>query len=134
MWEQRSHAAAARFTERREQEDRAPRLATVIPDLESLKLEVQERRGTWPSADPEGSHLRRIVVSTAPALFLITCHDPECRDGGYDMTPVVMRALRARQPRFEGADQCRGHVGSADCQRLIKVVGDAAYRQRQQST
>jgi hypothetical protein len=132
MWEQRSHAAAQRFADRREQEDRAPRLATMIPTLESLKLDVQERRGTWPSANPEGSHVRRIVVSTAPALFLITCHDPECRDGGYDVTSLVMRALRARESRFEAADQCRGHVGSADCQRVIKVFGSAAYHQPQQ--
>jgi len=95
-----------------------------------LQLAVEERRGTWPSATPEGSHMRRVVVQTAPALFLITCHDPECRDGGHDVTTLVMRALRARQLRFEGADQCFGHVGSADCQRVIRFLGTAAYRAR----
>jgi len=132
MWEQRSHAAAQRFTDRREHEDRAPRLAALIPSLESLKLEVQETRGTWPSADPEGSHLRLVVVETAPAVFVITCHDPQCRDGGYDVTALVMRALRSREPRFECADQCRGRIGTADCQRTIKVFGTAAYRQPQE--
>ncbi len=130
MWEHRSHAAAQRFAERREHEDRAPRLAALIPNLESLKLDVEERRGTWPSADPEGSHVRRVVVSTAPALFMITCHDAQCRDGGYDLTALVMRALRAREPRFEAADQCRGSVGSAECQRAIRVVGSATYYPR----
>lgn len=71
--------------------------------------------------------MRRIVVSTAPALFFITCHDPQCRDGGHDLTAVVMRALRARQPRFESVDRCQGRIGSADCQRAIRVVGTAEY-------
>ncbi len=127
-WEQRGHGAAQRFAERRQREQESPRLAVLIPALESLKLTVEERRGTWPSATPEGSHVRHVVVPTAPALFVITCHDPECREGGHDVTTLVMRALRAREPRFEGKNQCYGHVGSADCQRTIRFVGTAAYR------
>ncbi|HVJ21044.1 MAG TPA: hypothetical protein VM686_36790 [Polyangiaceae bacterium] len=127
-WEQKSQGATQRFAERLQQEHEAPRLAALIPALESLKLAVEERRGTWPSATPEGSHVRHVVVPSAPALFLITCHDPECRDGGHDVTALVMRALRARELRFEGKAQCYGHVGSADCQRAIRFVGTAAYR------
>jgi hypothetical protein len=127
MWESRKHAAAQRFAERREREDNAPRLATMIPDLESLKLSIEERQGSSPGVNPEGSHVRHVLVPTAPALFLITCHDPECREGGHDVTTLVMRALRAREPRFEAADQCYGAIGSANCQRVIRFVGTATY-------
>ena len=127
-WEQKSHSAAERFAERRQRENEAPRLSAVIPNLESLRLAVEERRGTWPSATPDGSHIRHVVVPTAPALFLITCHDPECRDGGHDVTTLVMRALRAGEQHFEGTARCYGHVGSADCQRVIHFVGTATYR------
>ena len=127
MWDHQNQSAAQRYAERRDRENGAARLREQIPDIRSLCLDIEERRGTWPSADPEGSHVRRIVVATAPALFLITCHDPQCRDGGHDVTALVMRALRAREPRFEGADRCSGRVGSADCQRAIRFVGTAEY-------
>jgi len=127
MWDHQNQTAAQRYAERREREDTAPRLRAQIPDIRSLRLDVEERRGSWPSATPEGSHVRRIVVATAPAVFLITCHDPECREGGHDVTVLVMRALRAREARFEGVDRCPGRVGSADCQRAIRFVGVAEY-------
>jgi hypothetical protein len=126
MWDQH-HAAAQRFADRRQREDGAPRLQTQIPSLRSLRLDIEERRGTWPSADPQGSHMRRIVVSTAPAMFLITCHDPDCRDGGHDVTATIMRALRSRESRFEGSDHCPGRIGSADCQRTIRFLATAEY-------
>jgi len=127
MWDNQNNSAAQRFAERRQQEDAAPRLSALIPALRRLFLEVEERSGGWPSPDPAGSHVRHIVVSSAPALFLITCHDPSCRDGGHDVTATVMRALRARQSSFTGEDRCSGRVGSADCQRLIRFVGNAEY-------
>jgi len=127
-WDQKGYGAAQRFAERKQREDEAPRLALLIPALESLRLTVEERRGSSASASPEGSHVRHVVVSTAPALFLITCHDTECREGGHDVTTLVMRALRAKEGSFEGSHQCRGHVGSADCHRTIRFVGTAAYR------
>jgi hypothetical protein len=127
MWDNQHQAAAQRYAERRQQEDAAPRLTTQVPALKSLCLAIEERSGTWTSPDPGGSHVRHIVVSTAPALFLITCHDPVCREGGHDVTPSVMRALRAGQASFAGEDRCRGQVGSADCQRSIRYVGSATY-------
>jgi hypothetical protein len=67
----RGRAAAERSSERRRREDEAPRLAAVIPELESLRLEVSEKRGDIGVA--EASHIRRVVVDHAPALFLIPC-------------------------------------------------------------
>ncbi|HVJ21530.1 MAG TPA: hypothetical protein VM686_39235 [Polyangiaceae bacterium] len=127
MWDNQHHAAAQRYAERRQQEDAAPRLLTQVPALKSLVLDIQERSGGWPSPDPAGSHVRHIVVSTAPALFLIMCHDPACRDGGHDITSAVMRALRAGQTTFTGEDRCTGRLGSADCQRHIRFAATATY-------
>jgi hypothetical protein len=126
MWETRNNAAQ-RFAERREREEGAPRLLALIPGLKSLELDIQERRGTWPEPTPEGSYVRHVVVSSAPAVFFVTCHDPLCRDGGHELTSLVMRALRSRQPRFETGEPCPGHVGTADCQRTIRVVGKVSY-------
>jgi hypothetical protein len=105
-------------------------LLAVIPGLQSLELDIRERRGTWPEPTPEGSYLRHVVVSSAPALFFITCHDPICRDGGHDLTSLVMRALRSHETRFEATGRCQGRLGSADCQRTISVVGKVSYEPR----
>jgi hypothetical protein len=123
----RNDEAAQRFAERRRREDDAPRLTTEITDLESLVLEVEERRSgiSYPGA----THVRRIVVETAPALFVLPCHDSHCKEGGHDVTYAVMRALQARQVRFEGDDACGGLIGASACQCVLHYVGTATYRQ-----
>ncbi|MCL2723490.1 MAG: hypothetical protein FWD69_03545 [Polyangiaceae bacterium] len=122
----RNRDAANRFAERRRREDEAPRLHTEVPPLETLKLELEERRSGVASA--EVSHIRRVVVATAPALFEVPCSNPSCHDGGHDLTSPVMSALRARSPRFEGEDTCYGQVGNASCERVLKYVATATYR------
>ena len=44
-------AAAQRSAERRERENRAPRLAAEVPDLVSLNLEIEESSGGSPVAE-----------------------------------------------------------------------------------
>jgi hypothetical protein len=124
----RAGEAAQRSAERRRRQDEAPRLITLIPRLESLRLEVEEHRGGLSVA--EARHIRRIVVEHAPALFELTCQDSSCEGGGHDLTAIVMRALRAGEGRFEGEDVCRGSVGTAaaHCGRVLRFVGVAAYR------
>jgi hypothetical protein len=76
------------------------------------------------------SHIRRIVVANAPALFEIPCQDPSCEGGGHDLTSVVMRALRMNETRFVGEDVCNGRVGTAqaDCARVLHFSGEAEYK------
>jgi hypothetical protein len=126
MMNRRNMEAAQRQAERRRREDDAPRLAQTIPKLENLRLEIEERRPGISSA--ENAHIRRIVVLHAPALFLMQCQDPQCKDGGHDVTASIMRALRAHEPRFAGEDACNGWVGNAVCQRVLHYVGVAEYR------
>jgi hypothetical protein len=124
MW-RRNQEAAQRFAERRQREDDAVRLSATVPGLESLRLEMQESRSGI--SNPEASHIRRIVVSSAPALFVLPCHDTQCKEGGHDITADILSALRARKLRFEGEDPCSGVVGSANCQRILRYVGVATY-------
>ncbi len=119
-------AAALRAAERRERENAAPRLSSEVPDLASLRLEVEERSGTISAMQPK--YIRLIVVTSAPALFLIPCGDSNCTDGGHDVTGMVMSALRAHKTHFGGDDECRGSVGTSVCARVVHFEATAAYR------
>jgi hypothetical protein len=118
--------AAERFAERRRREEEAPRLGAEVPTLESLRLNVEERRAGGSMS--EAAHVRRIVVERAPALFVLPCHDSSCKEGGHDITHEVMRALRERSERFTGEHPCNGQVGSAECHRVLVYVGTATYK------
>lgn len=120
--------AAQRFAERRKREDDAPRLSTVVPRLDTLRLEVEERRGVALSA--ESKHVRHVVVAGAPALFVVPCGDRECKDGGHDLTDAILRPLSTGATTFSIDDACPGSVGNgrAACGRVVHVTANATYR------
>ena len=118
--------ASLRFEERRRRENEAPRLHTAVPHLATLRLEVEERRGSMVS--PETKHARHIVVDSAPALFIIPCGDSSCRDGGHDVTYALMQALTAGRERCELDDTCNGSVGNIPCGRMLHIVAVSTYR------
>ncbi|HEV3192223.1 MAG TPA: hypothetical protein VGY54_17040 [Polyangiaceae bacterium] len=120
--------AAIRFAERRRREDEAPRLREVVPELATLKLEVEERHGAMATSVGAPKHVRLVVVDNAPALFALPCGDASCRDGGYDVTDGVLRHLRAREGQFELEDSCMGNVGTASCGRTLHLTAIATYR------
>ena len=122
----RNFEAAQRAAERRRREDEAERLIAVAPKLDSLRLELGERRGEV--ALPESAHIKRVSVQHAPALFEIPCLDSWCKEGGHDITADVLRELRSGATRFEGEHACAGRSGVADCQRVLRYVGIATYR------
>lgn len=121
----RNAEAANRSAERRKREDEAPRLIAKVPGLETLRLEVFERSSSI--VRPEHTHVRHVVVPTAPALFYMPCHDTQCRDGGHDLTHEIMAALQRRAERFDGEHACPGSAGSANCSRVLGYVGIATY-------
>jgi hypothetical protein len=119
----RNSPRALQSADRRLREDRAPRLRDQVPSLVRLQLDISDR-----SADAEGSeHSRRVVVETAPALFLVPCGDPRCMGGEHDLTSVVMSALRSRRTAFQGEDHCCGLIGAGPCSRVLRFDGVAAY-------
>jgi hypothetical protein len=117
--------AAMRNAERRRREDEAPRLIARVPRLESLTLEIEERRPGAVSADVQ--HVKRVVVASAPALFDLSCCDRSCRDGGHDITRSVLLELERGSTRFEGEDVCHGTIGSSTCSRILKYIAVASY-------
>jgi hypothetical protein len=125
MPHRRNSPAAERFAERRRREDEAPKLASQVPTLVSLRLEIEERAGSGATR-----YIRTFIVDHAPAIFLVPCGDPRCLDGGHDLTTEVLRALRARDVSFEVTDECPGSVGtnSSPCVRVVHVRGTAEYR------
>ena len=124
MWRQ-NREVTRRTAERRQREDEAPRLAVTIPALQGLRLEVLEHSSSI--SHPEHTHVRHVVVASAPALFVVPCHDTQCKDGGHDLTNEILAALRTQKVRFEGEDACSGVVGSAGCSRILGYVAVAEY-------
>jgi hypothetical protein len=122
----RNSEAAQRFAERRRREDAAPRIREVVPNLATLRLEIDERRGASNAGDPK--HVRLVVVDSAPALFNLPCGDHACKDGGHDMTDNVLRALQAGATRFELEDTCHGNVGKAFCGAVMHILITATYQ------
>lgn len=118
--------AAERAQARRELENAAPRLAAEVPNLATLKLELEEHEGS--ARRPEQNHIRHIVVPSAPALLIVPCGDSRCKDGGHDITREVMRSLRAGETRFQGQDACQGSQGSGLCVRVLHYTGIATYK------
>jgi hypothetical protein len=122
----RNTEAAQRFAERRRREDESPRLTAVVPALASLRLEIEERRGSTTAGNPK--HVRLVVVDSAPALFDIPCGDHACRDGGHDVTQSILRGLQSGQAKIEVEDTCHGSLGSAMCGTVMNVVATATYK------
>jgi hypothetical protein len=118
--------AAGRAAERRQREAEAPRLAQIVPTLSTLRLEIQEHSANI--SRPQSVHTRHVVVASAPALFVLPCHDSQCKDGGHDVTDQILAALRAGQLRFEAEHACQGAVGTVPCSRVLSYVGIATYR------
>jgi hypothetical protein len=67
-------------------------------------------------------------VDAAPALFLLPCSDPACKEGGHDVTSSILHGLTTGSTRFEVEDACHGDVGNARCGRMIKVTALATYK------
>jgi hypothetical protein len=121
----RSREAFLRFAERRRREDEAERLQSEVPQLRALKLEIEEHRGS--SALAETKHVRHVVVARAPALFVLPCGDPDCREGGHDLTESLMSKLREGVIEFVVEHECRGDVRGAMCDRLVRIRGACSY-------
>ena len=114
--------AAVRSAERRRRETEAPRLLREVPGLKSLRIEIVEHLSTGTS-----KHVKLVVVAHAPALFDIPCGDPDCQDGGHDVTRELMGSLRARERDASGKSDCPGSVRSGNCNRRITYQMKAEY-------
>jgi hypothetical protein len=121
----RSREAFLRFAERRRREDEARRLQSEVPPLRTLRLEIEEHRGS--STLAETKHVRHVVVTRAPALFVLPCGDGDCRDGGHDLTEAMMTHLRDREDEFVVEHACSGDIRGAHCDRVVRVRASSTY-------
>jgi hypothetical protein len=108
---------------RREREQSAPRLLTTVPQLAGLMIEVEEY-----SQIACTKYKKRFHVESAPAWFELRCNDERCDHGGYDLTHLIVHALRARAVRSHGDLSCDGTTGTANCSRRIHYELYANYR------
>ncbi len=125
----RSSDAYRRALDRRKRQDSAQRLRDAVPELESLNLEIRERRVGMPGH--EVHHKRFVVVDRAPALFDFPCSDRACEDGGHELTHVVLRHLRRHEETFEGSHLCQGNARDGACKYELHFVAHATYRERE---
>jgi hypothetical protein len=121
----RSREAFLRFAERRRREDEARRLQSEVPRLRTLRLEIEEHRGS--STLAETKHVRHVVVARAPALFVLPCGDTDCRDGGHDVTDAVMQSMCEQATEFVVEHECLGDVRGARCDRVVRIKAAATY-------
>jgi hypothetical protein len=122
----RTSATTQRTVDRREREVAAPRLHDEVPNLLTLNIEIEERRGG--ELVGMGSYVRRVVVDRAPALFAIPCGDKSCQDGGHDVTREIMNAVRRGATTLTGEHACGGYLGgSAPCATTIHYKIVATY-------
>jgi hypothetical protein len=110
-------------TEKRQREQSAQRLATAIPRLTGLMLEVEEH-----SAIACVKYKKRFHVGSAPALFELRCNDERCEHGGYNLTHEIVRVLRSHTTRSRGDVTCDGMTGKAFCGRRIHYELFAEYQ------
>jgi hypothetical protein len=110
---------------RREREEAAKRLAEVVPELESLKLDISD------TADYEGalpvSYIRHVIVTMAPAMFDLPCGDKKCEEGGHDVTRKMMRRLRRGDTHWSVKSKCRGSKKGEPCTRELEFEVEAEY-------
>jgi hypothetical protein len=115
----RGRELAEHTAARRRREDEAPRLTAEVPTLATLSLTIEERRAGGIIISP---HIRRVVVETAPAIFIVPCGASGCAQGMHDLTYAVVRELRSGATQFSGETSCDG----CDC--VMRHAGNATYR------
>jgi hypothetical protein len=111
--------AKQRSVDRRQREDDAPRLIEEVRRLASLDIVVD---------NGGNKYVWRIVVERAPALFELACPEESCTNGGHDLTRQIMQGLRMTSAEITGESTCRGDLPSGSCNRVVKYVASATYR------
>jgi hypothetical protein len=109
---------------RREREKEAQRLREVVPKLESLRIEVDEKHPGQDEADV--SHIKIVQVAHAPAMFDLPCCDRTC-DGGHDVTVGILEGLLAGEAKMEGRDACGGTTKFGVCDLELHYIATATY-------
>lgn len=118
-------SSARHRPERWIREDAAARLQDMVPDLARLRFELYETSGERRVLD--STRIQHVIVPRAAALFEVGCSDAGCRDGGFDVTAEVLRALRHGMSEFSGESCCFGSIGDRPCERVLRFRAVAEW-------
>lgn len=131
MSDMREHGGslAQHRSERWIREDEAARVQHMAPNVAGLRFEFHESPGE--GRVPDSTRFQHILVPRAAALQ-VGCSDAGCRDGGFDITAEVLRALRERKSDVSGESCCFGSVGDRPCERVLKFRAVAEWGQDRQ--
>ena len=121
----RNADAMRRAQARRQREAEADRLTDIVPELIKLQLVIHETRPK--DAASAVTHKRYVMVARAPALFVISCSDNRCDDGGHDVTSEVLEHLSNGERTFEGEHHCEGVKKLGPCNYDMRFVAEATY-------
>ncbi|WP_028079821.1 hypothetical protein [Solimonas soli] len=96
---------AQRRQERQQNYDIAPTISERWPEVRSVAVDLRfarmERR-TLPMP------YRQIFLPPMRAFFAFLCPDPECRNGGFDLTPTIERGHARHGGAIHGTLACGG--------------------------
>jgi hypothetical protein len=113
-------------TDRWKREDDAPRLKQEVPNLDALRMSLEEFSGGHRIVGT--SRIQHVVVAQASTRFEIPCGDSKCEDGGHDLTRDMLTALRSGREAFSGSSVCSGRVGERACDRGLEYSFTAKYQ------
>lgn len=126
MRRRRTSEGEQRVARRWQLADEAPRLLTEVPELQSLRMVIEESsNGSFLTVS---RYTKLFVLNSAPAMFWMPCGNPRCEEGGHDLTHAIMSALRSRTERLQGTDDCGGMVGPGLCGAVIRYDVTATFR------
>jgi hypothetical protein len=126
MYHRKNLERKERRNDRMAREDAAGKLTVKAPDLVDLHMSIAETQRGGSVGDRR--YIRRVVLAQASALFEVPCSDPQCENGGYDLTHEILSALASRRTLFEGQQSCSGRCRVNDCGRVFHYVATATYR------
>lgn len=89
--------------------------AEVFPEIEDLRVEVEEfGEGTtkW--------NRERIYRKQGFPGEYIDCHNPLCYNGGFSIGDILREMVRNRQTELETSKLCKGHEGSPKGRRVYR--------------
>lgn len=113
-------------TDRWKRENDAPRLNVEVPNLEALRMNLEEFSGGHRIVGT--SRIQHVVVAQASSRFEIPCGDSKCEEGGHDLTNEALGHLRAAHEAFGGSSVCSGRVGERACDRMLEYSCQAKYQ------
>ena len=113
-------------TDRWKRENDAPRLNAEVPNLEALRMNLEEFSGGHRIVGT--SRIQHVVVAQASSRFEIPCGDSKCEEGGHDLTREALGHLRAADEAFGGSSVCSGRVGERACDRMLEYSFQAKYQ------